>query len=405
MAGGNGKGNGKAATGTVLWVQAAGSPAEQMVVEESAKAFGLATRFCDASVFNDVLRASQAQIVCMEIGADSQEAIKRIAELHAAVPHIVILAAAVSPSLDTLRAVLSAGASDFISLPLNPIELHKAMLKANQLRSQRSTVEHVDGDILSIYGARGGLGSTTLAVNLAVRIASVTEQRAALLDLDLQRGDCATFLNLTPVQSISSFAQPSSEYDDMFLQGVLTRHPSNVFVLPAPTDIEEAEMIGRNQVARALTLMRSQFKFTLVDTPRVLTETSMAAFEQSERIFVLTDLTIPGIRSGQRAVDLLTRLDINPEKVQVILTELTRSEIKVDEAAKAIGRVPILTLPRDVVAATEAMNAGTPLDLNRDTPLSHAINELVTKVTGTGPKTEASPLLRRLFGLGRSTNA
>lgn len=400
----NGNGAGKRSQGQMLWVLGPGSSTSRSQVEESARSFGMTVRFCDSQGFEDGLRASRAQIVAYEFGPDQQESLRQIGEIHSSLPHLVILAATLDNGIDSMRSALNAGASDVLTLPVSSSELHKALLKATQLRAQRAISTQVDGEVIAVYGARGGLGTTTLVVNIAVCIANLTEQRTAVLDLDLQRGDVATFLNLTPSQSLSSFSQPAAEFDDMFLQGALTRHPSNVFVLPAPPDIEEAEIIGRTQVARALGLMRSEFKYTVIDTPRSFTEPLMAAFESADRILVLTDLTIPGVRAGQRAVDLLTRLDVNPEKIQLILTELCKSEIKQDEATKAIGRSALFTLPRDVQVATEAMNAGTPIDMSRDSPLAKAINDLVSKITGAKPRAAASPLLKRLFGLGRNAS-
>jgi pilus assembly protein CpaE len=120
-------------------------------------------------------------------------------------------------------------------------------------------VHGVNGEIITVYGARGGLGATTLAVNLAVQLAAVTKARVALADLDLQRGDVAAFLNVTPQQSLAAIAGASGEVDDLFLHHTLTRHPSGVAVLPAPTRIIEAgdrprKVDGAASPARAVPL-------------------------------------------------------------------------------------------------------------------------------------------------------
>src|SRR5262249_52048530 len=158
-------------------------------------------------------------------------------------------------------------------------------IKYTQIETKPSTAAPT-GDVITIYGTRGGLGATTLAVNLAVRMASLTQSEVALVDLDLQRGDVSAFLNLSPLQSLPSVAEARGELDEVFLRGVLTRHASGVFVLPAPPNIEEADAIGHDEVEPTLRLLRSQFRYTVVDTARTITGAIVAALEQSARILV-----------------------------------------------------------------------------------------------------------------------
>src|SRR5262249_56719183 len=102
-------------------------------------------------------------------------------------------------------------------------------------------VANPPGEVIAVGGARGGLGATTVAVNLATRLATLTAAETALVDLDLQRGDVAAFLNLTPVNSLANFAAASSEIDDLFLASALTRHANGALVLPAPPESAERD--------------------------------------------------------------------------------------------------------------------------------------------------------------------
>jgi pilus assembly protein CpaE len=135
----------------------------------------------------------------------------------------------------------------------------------------------------------------------------------------------------------------------------------------------------------------------------MLTDATLAAFENSDRILLLTDLSIPGIRAGQRIIELLMRVDIPTDRVELLLTVPGKSEVKVEDATRAIGKPPFVTIPRDELSATEAMNAGTPLNGTRDSVLSQSVVDLASKLTGAGPKQQSGPLLRRLLGLGRSS--
>jgi len=389
--------------GQILWVTADVRPEHRELIQATAREFQMEVHYCSHDEFSDLTAARRWRLVGLELGTNRKDDLARVKALHNRLPQLPIFVASTDQSIETMRAVLSSSATDFLSLPLNPAELGKALLKFNQRAAAAATTGEVHGEIIRIYGARGGLGSTTLCVNLAVKIASLTESKVGIVDLDLQRGDVGTFLNLTASQSLASMASTTGDVDQMFLESVLTRHPSGVFVLPAPTDLEEADLVTREHVVTAIDLLRGQFRYSVIDTPRMLTDATLAAFENSDRILLLTDLSIPGIRAGQRVVDLLMRVDISSERVDVLLTVPAKSEVKVEDATRAIGKAPFATIPRDDLAATEAMNAGTPLNGTRDSVLSQSIVDLASKLTGAGPKQQSGPLLRRLLGLGRSS--
>src|SRR5207244_2143150 len=135
-----------------------------------------------------------------------------------------IFAASDDPGVSVLRAVLEAGASDVLSLPLGRQELHKALIRFSQLRTKTGPAQAA-GSVLTVYGVRGGLGATTLAVNLAARLHTALGAETALVDLDLQRGDVAAFLNLTPVNSLAALASAAGAVDEIFLAGTL-EHPA-----------------------------------------------------------------------------------------------------------------------------------------------------------------------------------
>lgn len=387
----------------LLWVSASNGAANQDQVRAAGEPFHFDIQFCLDSEVATSLPSQRWVALVVEIGAGRvPEGIARIRQMREQQPHVPVVAASADASLDTMRSALTAGAADFLSLPLVPTEVHKAFLRLSHSRPQASG-SNQPGDVITVFGARGGLGATTLAVNLAVRATTLSSESVGLVDLDLQRGDVAAFLNLTPRQSLSAMAQTYSEIDEVFLEGILTRHSSGVAVLPAPNDIEDADGIGREQVESGLTLMRAAHRFVFIDTPRTLTDITLAAFEQATHVLLLTDLSIPGLRAAQRSLDLFQRLEIDIDRVQVLTTEFFKSGISMDDAAAAIGKKPMMAVPRDLNAACEAMNAGTPLS-PRDGALSNAIGELAVKLTGQEAKGGGAPLLKRLFGFGRGAN-
>src|SRR5262249_55716328 len=141
----------------------------------------------------DVVRDEGCEVAGIELGPRTGDALGLLRELHSRAPRLTIFAAAEDSSLETLRAALEAGATDFFSLPLRPSELHKAFIKLARVKTASSNA----GEIITVCAGRGGLGTTTVAVNLASRLATMFGGGVGLADFDLQRGDVSAFLNIT----------------------------------------------------------------------------------------------------------------------------------------------------------------------------------------------------------------
>jgi len=383
--------------GTMLWA-GDGTPARELV-EATARDIGLAVCFCALQELGDSSQASQSDVIAIETGADPARALALVAEVHARLPQATILLASPDGSVGFIRQAIQAGASDVLSLPLQPSELHRALIRSVHAAPKAPAAAESGGDIITVCGARGGLGATTLAVNLAAKLVAVTGTETALVDLDLQRGDVAAFMNLTPHNSLANLAAAPGEIDDVFLASTLTRHPNGVFVLPAPTEIEDADSVGHDEIKHALELLRARFRYTVVDTARTITGATIAAIEASQRILLLSDLSVPGIRSARRTADLLARLGIPSERVELVVTEAVGGPVSIQDATRAIGKTPFFVIPRDEASAAEAMNLGAPLN-GKPTKLALAMADLATRVAGVpgAEKPKPGQLLRKLFG-------
>lgn len=385
--------------GVVAWVTGEG-PAGRELLAAAAAEFKLDLRLCGLAEALGVLRAERCDLVGIELDADPQGAMRLVKEIRERLPRVTVFVASTDTSVATIRAALEAGASEVLSLPLSAQELNKAFIKFTQVGHNAAAVAPAQpGEIFALYGARGGLGVTTLAVNLAIRIGAAAHAEVALVDLDLQRGDVAAFLNLTPLQSLATIAAARSEVDEIFLHGTMTRHPSGVHVLPAPAQIEEADVVSQEDVVLVLGLLRTQFRYTVVDTPRTINGPCLAALENTDRVLVLTDLSVPGVRAAQRTVELFTRLGLPSRGVELLVTETVPGPVALKDAVRAIGKEPLLVIPRDESAARDAMNAGAPLNGAKPSALAASISELAGKLTGgeARPKSKRGTLLRRIF--------
>jgi pilus assembly protein CpaE len=368
------------------------------LVSSVAHELGLVAQVCTPQELFDVLRPGRFELIGIELGAEPREGLGLIRQVHDRFPRLTIVAALAQTGVATLRAALEAGASDIVSLPLSQQEIQKTLIKLRQAKAREAQARGVAGEIFTVYGVRGGLGTTTTAVNLAVHMAALTSASVALADLDLQRGDVATFLNLSHIESIASIASSSGDVDEIFLHGTLTRHASGISVLPAPQQIEEADTVGHDEVKLALRLLRSQFRHTIVDTPRTITGSAVAAFELADQILLITDLTIPSVRAARRFLDLLERLNIGTSRVGLLVTELVQGPVDLKDVVRSLGKEPLITLPRDEVGAGLAMNSGSPLNGGKPAGLAGAVNTLAAKLAGIQHQPAArGSFFRRMF--------
>jgi pilus assembly protein CpaE len=387
----------KEVIGALLWVT--DGTAGRELLESAGRDFKLTVRICAHGELLERLRGERYDLVGIELGGtDPSPVLAQLREVHQRMPRLTIFAAWGGADDAVIRAALEAGAMDFLSLPLNAPELHKALIKFTATVAKAPGARKPTGEAITIYGARGGLGTTTIAVNLGFRLAALTSGETALVDLDLQRGDVAAFLNLTPLNSLATIASAGGVVDEIFLAGTLMRHPSGIFVLPAPPEIEEADVVGHGEVELALRLMRAQFRFTVVDTPRTITGATLAAFEQTDHIFILADLSVPGVRAARRTFELLDRLRIPFDHLELLVTEAVPGPVSLNDAARMIGKNPYLVIPRDDAAASAAMNGGTTLN-GRQSSLAVAINDLAAKLAGISAEAKAKRghLLQRIF--------
>jgi len=380
----------------LIWA-APGPSANRQLVETAARELALTVRFCTYKELLDLLHTERCHVACIEFGFDAHPGLTLLKNVVERMPRLTTVVASNDTSVSMIRAVLEAGAADFLSLPLNPQELNKALIKLSQTALKGPSARgQAAGTIITVCGARGGLGATTVAVNLAFSLTTLTRTDVALVDLDLQRGDVAAFLNLTPLNSIATIAEAKGAVDDIFLAGTLTRHPRGVFVLPAPTQVEEADAVGHDHVELTLQLLRAQFSHTVVDTARTVNGAMLAAFEQSDHILILTDLSVPGVRAARRMIELLLRLNVSAQLIQPVFSHVIPGPVSPQDAVRAIGKEPLLVIPRDDAAASGAMNDGTPLN-GKQSALSFAIAELAAKLTGVAPPPKPKGLLQRVF--------
>jgi pilus assembly protein CpaE len=361
--------------------------------------FTVATRTTGYDGVHD-LRAPDVAIVVLEddpsVGLGIVEAVRNAARA------TYLVAVSVDDDADTIVRAMRAGADEQLSLPLSQQDLLKVCIKVAELRRGGPAKPSRGGELWVAYGPKGGLGVTTLAVNLAIALRAARRD-VALVDLDVHAGDVAIFLDLHPSYTLRDVIANFKRLDTVLLQGTMVRHASGLEILAAPaTGRGEPPLdVSAEQALAILQLVAGTHEVTVVDTPGILCESTRAALTAADRVLLVTDLTVPALRGCARAIDWLSGEGVDAEStVEVVVNRYANRspEIAPAEASRTLGLPIRALLPRDDTAGLAAANAGKPLaELPEGAALQRAIAGLVTRTPGPEEPIRRRPSFLRLF--------
>jgi pilus assembly protein CpaE len=300
-------------------------------------------------------------------------------------PHLLAVLTARSAGL--MKRALRSGADEILFLPLDPGEATRALLKLSEARWR--TERREGGVIVSMMSMVGGVGVTSLAANLGLALRSLN-QRVALLDLDLQTGGLAVFLNLDPEVTIMPLVRLDRKLDSMQLESALTKHSSGVYLLSAPKRIEEGELVSDITVGTVLDLMRQLFDYVIVDCGDHVDENAVAAWERSEHLFYVINQSIAAARCAWRFVDLFERLGLTRLEPRFVLNRYNPSHPLTEKAIEATLAKPIFAkIPTDDrTFETIEMKAQDLFQVAANSPVARAVLDLAGQVM---PRTEIAP--------------
>ena len=288
--------------------------------------------------------------------------------------HIVAVAPDDDP--DTIVRTVRAGADEQLALPLSQHDLFKVCIKVAE--AYRDDAH--GGELWVIHGPKGGVGATTVTVNLAVAL-QAARRDVALVDLDVYAGDAAFFLNVQPSNTLRDVLTNYDRLDAVLVAGATMRLPSGLSILASPGSGRGEPPLEptMEQATDVLELVTGMHELTVVNTPRILSAATRAALLAADRIFLVTDLTVPALRSCARTVDWLAGEGVDTETVEVVVNRYnarSSGEVSIADVARMM-RAPVrASLPCDEAAALAAANAGRPLA--DDTPLQRAIAEIAS---------------------------
>jgi pilus assembly protein CpaE len=267
------------------------------------------------------------------------------------------------------------------------------------------------GSVITVFSPKGGVGKTTVAVNLAVALSGSGAARVCLVDLDLAFGDVAITLQLIPEHTIAEAVDAEEHLDFSFLETLLTRH-ENCSILAAPTHPEGKDRISPGLIRRVLRVLRRHFDYVIVDTSPSFDDQVLHAFDETDECILVATLDVPTVKNMKVAIETLDGLDLVPGHRHLLLNRAD-DEVGLSPAnVETLLKMPVATALPTALAVANATNHGRPIVLSRpEHPVSKALIRLATTLSHEGKdgkpasKAGGTPIetehKRRVFGRRR----
>jgi len=301
--------------------------------------------------------------------------------------------------LSAARRAVQAGAHDYLTKPVSSKDFLDSLTKAFAQIERRRFSELGDkapvseGVVISLFGAKGGIGKTTLATNLAVALTKFRHESVALLDIDTRFGDVALVLDLQPEKNIGDAVRHIDEIDRFNVRQYLTQHHSGIYVLPAPTRPSEWRQVQPGHVERLIKLLAETHDFVVLDTPGFFTELVGVALDLSDLVLLVTTLDVSSIKDCAMAVDMLSGADFPMERVKLVINhQSTVHRVDPKQVSEVTGCGVFWTVPFDKAIA-KGGQLGSPLVMSK--PNSKGARSMIDLALSiSGGKRE-----RKLFGI------
>lgn len=363
----------------------------------------------------------QPDIVLMDINMPGVDGITASERISQQVPFCQIIMMSVQGEADYLRRSMLAGAREFLIKPFSSDELVSSIRRVYQLGATRrqampamtqiptgaaastSTMPQEKGKIVTVYSAKGGVGCSTIAVNVAIALQQNAASKVALVDTSLQFGDVGVLLNLYASRTIADLASHVDELDNELINDIFIAHSSGIKALLAPPRPEVADTVTPALVVDVLERLRTMFDIIIVDTSSVLDDLVLSVLDISDKIIVVTTPEIPAIKNAKLLFEVTEALEYERERTMFILNKVDkRINIRAEDIEANIKYKIEAQLPLDERSVTTAVNQGVPFVLgDKNSLLTQATvafsNHLVKSLNPSSEKVEA-PVRSGIFG-------
>lgn len=285
----------------------------------------------------------------------------RIALLKSSYPQVAVFVASMEQQPEHIIGAMKAGATEYFIHPVNKKQFEKAL---NDIRVKLDQDGQLTkGRTFSFVSAKGGCGSTVLATNFAVAMEQKGKSPVVLCDLSCQSGDSTVLLDLQPKTDMADVASNFHRLDAALLKDCMSRHDSGLDLLAAPTLPERSEEIRPEHVSRILELINQHYETAVIDCASMhVSECEVEPLRISEKIFIVTELSLPALRNATRLKRLFSELSIGNDRIEFVINRYHKgSSLSIENAEETLKKKIFWLFPNDYSDVMQSINRGTPI--------------------------------------------
>ncbi|HEV3275393.1 MAG TPA: hypothetical protein VG860_01105 [Terriglobia bacterium] len=340
---------------------------------------------------------SVPDMVLLELGPSAEACFSFAAHLRRLRPSVcTMVCSAKEPRPEMLIEAMRNGVREFLGQPVDPQVLQGAI--------ERLIQEHGNGGgrpeekLIVLMGSKGGVGTTTVTINLGVQIARASKKRTSLLDFGRPVGHASLMLDLQPRFSVVDAIDNLQRLDAHFLAGLLTRHESGLDVLAGTSNADLWAKLSARALSRIVNVAQGSSDFVLMDLGSVYPWEWNVALKSARMVILVTEANVPGLWTLEKQLAALAASGIDPKRFRVIVNRWHKAD---EEALKSIEKKIHCNiygrLPNDFRQVSESVNLGTPLSRNHNDPLTTQYRQIAAEIAGI--PAEVKPKGKALFSL------
>ena len=332
----------------------------------------------------DKIENLSPDIIIMTLGAGDMDVLNLTERVLLHRPRSFVILLLEQMNIDTLQQAIRIGAHNVTEFPTSEKQFAdyiKTVFTSETTRlaalNDKTSLSWMSR-VITVFGSKGGLGKTTIATNLAVKLAS-QKKKVALVDLDLQFGDVHIFMDIEPKDTIAEMVQEVMTPNIDTIRSYMVVHSSGVHVLCAPKSPEYADIVSPEKVQNLLSLLRSYYDFVIVDTPPIFNDVTLTAIESSATVLFVTGLDISILKNAKLSMSILESLQ-QRDKIKLLVNRAVEiNTITLNDVQKILSCPIWASIPSDYNLAVSALNSGVPfVTMAPKSRLSQSLSNVAT---------------------------
>jgi len=330
-------------------------------------------------------------LILLDIGLpklDGYQVAERIRSEEGGGAHVPIIMLTSEKEVEQKVRGLRAGADDYLVKPFHQAELlarMRGLLSRFTGSDGAARARPPMGKMIAFYGAKGGVGATTIAINTAISLHNSLDRKVALVDAVLQFGDHRVFLDLGNDRKSVTDLMTAPQLDAELLKSVVVKHDSGVDLLLAPTSPEEADLVTPENFAGALAMLRTMYDYVIVDVDKRLGDLVLSVLDHADEVHIVMTADLSCLKNVRLVLEALRRIGFDPKRLKLVLNRSNAfTGISVGAAESALKRDFETKITNEYRTAISAQNTGSPFSHTKpDSPLGKEIVALAQAIDAT----------------------